>query len=149
MLPESGPVMVLVARLRDWPAVSVYGPAAIGADINVTGAVSAFGMVMTLASNATEPTRARALPSSVALVSSVMDCAASRVPLKTELPPIVAELPTCQKTLAALAPPLKMTWRPVVVTSVEAIWKIQTPFVSPRAFKVRSPEEISSEEVDL
>ena len=105
------------------------------------------GTVMALASKATWPIRASARPSSVALVTIVIDCAAIMVPLKPELPPIVAELPTYQKTLAAWAPPLRMTWRPVVVTRVDTIWKIQTAFASPAS--VRSPDDISSEEVDL
>src|ERR1041385_8859959 len=71
------------------------------------------------------------------------------VPLKTEVVPRVAELPTCQKIFEAFAPPLRITWRPDVVVSVEAIWKIQTAFAFPWASSVRSPEEISSVEVDL
>src|ERR1035441_8190259 len=102
---------------------------------------------MVLASNATLPARANALPSSVAPVTIVIDCAAIMVPLKTDPPPIVAELPTCQKMLAGRAPPLRRTWRPVVVTSVDPIWKIQTAFESPAS--VRSPDDISSEEVDV
>ena len=86
---------------------------------------------MVLESMVTAPVRAKARPSSVAPVSIVTDAAAMIVPLKTELIPIVAELPTCQKTLAAWAPPLRITWRLVVVTSVEAIWKIQTALGSP------------------
>ncbi len=62
---------------------------------------------------------------------------------------MVAELPTCQKMLAALAPPASITWRPDVVVSVEAIWKIQTAFELPPASRVRSPDDMASEEVDL
>src|SRR5438309_11880165 len=51
--------------------------------------------------------------------------------------------------LAALAPPLRITWRPDVVVSVDAIWKMKTALASPWASRVRSPDEISSEEVDL
>ena len=67
--------------------------------------------------------------------------------MNTDVVPSVAELPTCQKMLAALAPPLRMTWRPVVVVRVEAIWKMNTAFASPWASSVRSPDEISSDEV--
>src|SRR5207249_1089296 len=56
---------------------------------------------------------------------------------------------TCQNTLAALAPTLKITWRAEVVVRVDAIWKMNTAFASPWASSVRSPEEISSEEMDL
>jgi hypothetical protein len=51
--------------------------------------------------------------------------------------------------LAALAPPIRITWRPEVVVSVDAIWKMKTAFALPWASSVKSPEEISSEEVDL
>jgi len=43
------------------------------------------------------------------------------VPLNTDVVPSVAELPTCQKTLVDLAPPLRITFRPEVVVSVDAI----------------------------
>jgi len=39
--------------------------------------------------------------------------------------------------------------RPDVTVRAEAIWKMKTPFESPRASRVRSPDEISSEEVDF
>ena len=77
----------------------------------------------------------------------VIDSAAMMVPLKTELTPIVAELPTCQKMLADWAPPLRITLRLVVVVRVDPIWKIQTALASPAS--VRSPDDISSEEMDL
>src|SRR5450759_3109305 len=63
----------------------------------------------------TPPFRANALPSSVAPVLKVMDSNAITVPLKTEVVPKVAELPTCQKILDASAPPLRITLRPDVV----------------------------------
>ena len=49
----------------------------------------------------TEPFCANALPSSVAPVASEMDVKARMFPSKTVVIPSVAELPTCQKTLAA------------------------------------------------
>src|SRR6185503_1733975 len=67
----------------------------------------------------------------------------------TEPVPKVAELPTCQTTLAACAPPVKITCRPDVVVSVEPIWKMNTAFASPWASRVRSLEEISSDDVDV
>jgi hypothetical protein len=69
----------------------------------------------------TVPVLARALPSSVAPVLNVMDSIAMTVPLKTEVVPKVAELPTCQKMFEATAPPARMTLRPDVVVSVDAI----------------------------
>ena len=60
-----------------------------------------------------------------------MEVKARMFPLKTEVVPRVAELPTCQKMFAALAPPLRITWRPDVVVSVDAIWKMKTALASP------------------
>jgi hypothetical protein len=53
------------------------------------------------------------------------------VPLKDEIAPssaasIVAELPTCQKTLQGSAPLMSSTLLPVAVTSVLVIWKMKT-----------------------
>jgi len=70
-------------------------------------------------------------------------------PLKVEFVPIVAELPTCQKTLKALALPVRITLRSVVVVSVDAIWKMKIALALPWASRVRSPDDISSEDVDL
>src|SRR5207253_11114904 len=107
------------------------------------------GIVMELESSVTAAVRANSRPSTVAPVVTVMEANARMFPLNTEPVPRVAELPTCQKTLAACAPPLRMTWRPTVVVRVDAIWKMKTALASPWASSVRSPEEISSEEVDL
>src|SRR6185436_6350393 len=124
MLADLGTVMVLVARLSDCPVASVYGPVGRAADCNI-GEVVAVEIEMVLASRLTAPFRANSLPSTAAPVVTVMEVSARMFPLKLEVVPSVAELPTCQKTLAALAPPLRITWRPVVVVSVDPIWKIQ------------------------
>src|ERR1700686_3123696 len=146
MAPDRGTVMVLASTLIDCPTASVYGPVTTAADTNVIVAVTVFvGTVMVLPSNETRAFRANTLPSRVAPVPSAIDVYARMLPLKTELPPIVAELPTCQKMLAAWAPPIRTTWRPTVVMSVVPIWKIQTPFGSPAASSVRSPDDISIE----
>ena len=97
----------------------------------------------------TPPVLANALPLRVAPVLKVIDCMANIVPIKTDVVPNVAELPTCQKIFDANAPPLRITWRPVVVVSVDAIWIIKTAFAFPFASKVKSPDEIAKEEVDL
>src|SRR5437667_167922 len=107
------------------------------------------GNLISLESRVTAAVRANSRPSTVAPVVTVMEAKARMFPLNTEPVPKVAELPTCQKTLAALAPPLKITWRPDVVVSVEPIWKMNTAFASPWASSGRSPEEIASEEVEL
>src|SRR5438093_4553128 len=107
------------------------------------------GRVMVLAPKVTAAVRANSRPSTAPPVVTVMDANARMFPLNTEPVPSVAELPTSQKTLAALVPPLKITWLPTVVVRVDAIWKMNTAFASPWASSVRSPEEISSEEVDV
>ena len=63
--------------------------------------------------------------------------------------PSVADVPTCQKILQAWAPPARSTLRPDVVVRVVAIWKTNTALASPPASSMRSPDEISSEDVDL
>jgi len=51
----------------------------------------------------------------------VIDWAAMIVPSKSDDDPKVAEEPTCQNTFVALALPLRMTRRAVVVISVVVI----------------------------
>src|SRR2546422_11403665 len=87
---------------------------ALAGTVKVTvGAVMSAGRgnPMTLESSVTAAVRANSRPSTVAPVVTVMEAKARMFPLNTEPVPRVAELPTCQKTLAALAPPLRMTWR--------------------------------------
>src|SRR5688572_8101363 len=108
-----------------------------------------YGFTIVFPAMVIAPVLANALPSSVAPVLSVIDCIAITVPLKTEVVPNVAELPTCQKMLEANAPPLKITLRPDVVVSVDAICIMKTALAFPFASKVRSPDEIDNEEVDL
>src|SRR3569623_217221 len=48
----------------------------------------------------------------------------------------------------AFAPPARLTWRPDVGVSVEAIWKLNTASESPCASSVRSPEVTPSDDVD-
>ena len=95
------------------------------------------------------PILANALPSRVAPVLKVIDCIARTVPLNTVVVPKVAELPTCQKMLEAIAPPLRITLRPDVVVRVDAICIINTALEFPFASNVKSPDDTASEEVDL
>src|ERR1017187_2696273 len=74
----------------------------------------------------TAPFCASARPSKVELAFIEMEAYAMMVPLKTEEVPRVAELPTCQKTFLAWAPPVKMTLPLTATVSVLAIWKTQT-----------------------
>jgi hypothetical protein len=102
-----------------------------------------------LEANVTAAVNANNLPSTVAPVFSEIDSSAIIVPLKTEVVPRVAEVPTCQKMFEAFALPLKTIWRPDVVFNVDAICMMKTAFASPLASKVRSPDDISSEPLDL
>jgi hypothetical protein len=69
----------------------------------------------------------------------VIEVNARMVPLKIVLPPSVAELPTCQKTLQDWAPLMSVTLLPVAVVSVEPIWKMKTAPGSPWPSRVRFP----------
>ncbi len=106
------------------------------------------GLVMMLLSSVTAPTCASALPSSDTPVVIVIEAYAIIVPLKTEVVPRVAELPTTQKMLLAWAPPVSMIWLPVRVVRVDAIWKTQTALEFPCASRVRPPVT-ASDDVDL
>jgi len=103
---------------------------------------------MTSVSKVTAPFRASALPSRFTPVVTVIDVRAIIVPLNTEFVPRVAELPTCQKTLQALAPLARTTWLPLPVVSVDEIWKMNTALGLPWASRVRSPE-FASDDVDV
>ena len=95
---------------------------------------------MVLLANVTAPVRANALPFSAAPVVTVTDAWAMIVPLKVVLVPRVAELPTCQKTLEATAPPMSATaLLPAAVVSVLPIWKMKTAFGSPLPLRVTVP----------
>ncbi len=48
------------------------------------------------------------------------------LPLKTDAVPRVAELPTCQNTLQAFAPLMRVTRLPEPVTRVDSVWKMKT-----------------------
>jgi hypothetical protein len=61
------------------------------------------------------------------------------VPLKIEVVPRVAPLPTDQKMLCAEAPPARTTWLPVLAVRNVPTWKIHTAFGSPPPLRVTSP----------
>jgi len=60
-------------------------------------------------------------------------------PWNWEPAPSVAELPTCQKTLEALAPLISFTLLPAAVINVEPVWKIHTAFGLPAASSFTMP----------
>lgn len=55
-----------------------------------------------------------------------MEASARIFPTKFVAVPSVAELPTCQNTLQALAPLIKTTEEAVAVVMVESIWNTKT-----------------------
>ena len=100
--------MSLVAELSEearlLPNTDAMLPAAtvrvtVAALITPPAKIAGGGLVMTLDCSVTVPLRAVSLPSKVAPAFIVMDWSAKMLPLKTELAPRFAEVPTCQKTL--------------------------------------------------
>ena len=77
------------------------------------------GVVTTLESKLTCPLRASRRPDTVEPVWAVMEVSANIVPANDVLVPRVAELPTCQKTLQACAPLIKLTELEGAVINVE------------------------------
>src|SRR4051812_30277577 len=103
MAPDLGTVIVLLAVLSDCPGASVYGPFTTAADCKMHLAAEV-SVVTLLEPKVTEPLRANSLPSTPAPVVTVIEVDARMFPLKLEVVPRVAELPTCQRMLAAFAP---------------------------------------------
>src|ERR1041385_5640373 len=101
------PVLVTVEAARTAKLAAV--PRATGAAITAEAGGPAVGIVMGLESKVTAAVRANKRPSTAAPVVAVMEARARMFPLNTELVPSVAELPTCQKTLAAWAPLIRST----------------------------------------
>ena len=116
---------------------------------HVGGANALPGTEAVLPCNAIKPEAviapASILPQDVEEVPIVMDVSASTFPWNRANVPIVAELPTCQKTLEALAPPIKTIelpgapGAPAAVVSVEGAWKMKRAFESPWPSRVRTP----------
>lgn len=90
-----------------------------GAGVAVGTVAAQFGAVKVFVSRVTEPFLAKALPSTVDVVVAVIEVKARMFPLKVEAVPNVAELPTCQKTLHALAPLIRFTLLEVAVFKAE------------------------------
>ena len=107
------------------------GVGVVAVGVGVGGVVEQLGAVIVSSSRVTAPLRASARPATVSPVSTEMDVRARMVPAKAEFVPSVAELPTCQKTLQAWAPSVRMTLLAESVTSVEGAWKMKTAFGSP------------------
>jgi hypothetical protein len=127
------------------PVVSPVPPVVPGAAV-VAGEQLCLAMV--LASKVTDPFRASARPSTFVPVFTVIEVKARMLPLKREVVPSVAELPTCQKTLQAWASPRSTTRLPDAVVTVEPNQKMKTAWGSPWASSVRSPVR-PSDDADL
>jgi hypothetical protein len=125
LVVDPPPLVVLVV---DPPTVVVVVPV-----------VLQLGKLMVLSSRVTAPVRASTLPVTVLPVSTVADANARMLPTKVVLVPKVAELPTCQKTLHAWAPPMSFTVLPDAVMRVDPAWKTKTALESPWASRVTVP----------
>ena len=118
----------------------------VGVALGVGVVVEQVGAVIVSSSRVTDPLRASARPAMVSPVSTEIDVRARMVPVKVEFVPRVAELPTCQNTLQAWAPLVRMTLLAESVTSVEGTWKMKTAFGSPPASRVSDPPTSSEED---
>lgn len=85
-----------------------------------------------------EPPRANTPPSMVDPASSVTDSAARMFPMKVEPTPIVALLPTFQKTFPDV-PPVMTTLDPTAVIKVLPVRKYQASLQSPVPARVKVP----------
>jgi hypothetical protein len=100
-------VGIVVSVGTEGTVVSVgVGSMVTGGVVGTTGEQS--GEVITFVSKVTAPLRAKALPSILAPVVAVMEVRARMLPLKVDAVPNVAELPTCQNTLHAEAPLIRL-----------------------------------------
>jgi len=76
-------------------------------------------------------------------------------PAKTEYVPIVAELPTTQKTLQAWVSLMRLTTLagvetlPAAVMSVDAVWKMKIELGLPSPLRVRVPVISNVPDVEL
>lgn len=87
--------------------------------------------VTALVSRVTAAPRAYSPPLTETPVVTLIAVVASMLPLKIVLVPRVAELPTCQKTLQALAPLMSMTEEADAVVMVLPIWNTHCALGSP------------------
>src|SRR3954463_1656351 len=77
------------------------------------------------------PALESARPTRVEPWTIVMLTAATMLPRNLVVWPRVADVPTCQKTFFACAPPLRMTCELVLVVSAVPTWKTQRPLAGP------------------
>jgi hypothetical protein len=130
-----GAVVVVVGTVVVVGAVVVV----VVGTVVVGGVLQPGARVNALVSSDTWPLRARARPSTVTPVVTVIDVRAMIVPLNTDPVPSVAELPTCQKTLQASARLIRLTLLAEAVNRAEVTWKMKTALGSPWPSNVRVP----------
>lgn len=94
-----------------------------------------------MVSNVTAPVRAYNPQFDDAPVVAVIEISATMLPAKLVPVPKVAELPTCQKTLDAVAPLTSNTFELLAVIRVLPIWKMKTPLPLRVRFPVKKAEE--------
>ena len=94
---------------------------------------------MVLVSRVTAPLLASTRPATVVPVCTAAEVSARMLPTNVVLVPRVAELPTCQNTLHAWAPLIRLTVLFDAVVRVDPIWKMNTAFGSPWASSVTVP----------
>jgi hypothetical protein len=124
-------------------------PVGVGVGGGVVGGgvtVAQVGAVIVSSSRVTFPLRASTRPSMVSPVVTTIDVRARTVPTKEEWVPRVAELPTCQNTLQAWAPLMRLTLLAESVMREEGAWKMKTAFGSPCASRVSAPWTSSVED---
>jgi hypothetical protein len=118
-------------------AAGVEVGAALGDGVGV-GVVEQADALIVSSMRVTSPFRANTRPFTVTPEPSVIVVNAMTVPTKVG-PFRVAELPTCQNTLHADAPPVRLTVLLVPAVRVDPVWKMKTALGSPSAFRVRVP----------
>ncbi len=96
-------------------------------------------LLRTLLSRVTAPLRASVRPITDAPLFTEMLVSASTLPWNAVVVPMVAELPTCQKTLHGEAPLISTTELSDAVVSVEPIMKTNCALGSPCASRVTVP----------
>src|ERR1700758_3083275 len=121
-----------------WSAMAAMAAARSRSTPGERAGISAQGGTV-LVSNVTAPFRAAALPDNVAPLVRVMPVRARMLPAKFDVVPIVAELPTCQKTLQLDPPFVKRTLELLAVVSVLPILKRKEAFGLPSALSVSVP----------
>jgi hypothetical protein len=132
-----GATSVVVVVVGAASVVVVVGAASVV--VVVVGAAVQAGTEIALSSKVTAPLRASTRPSTEAPVFNVAEVSARIVPTKLLAVPIVAELPTSQKTLHAWAPFSKATVLPDAVIRVDPARKMKTEFALPPPLSVTVP----------